>query len=159
MSQSTSSVAPSSPSSGLRVASVPWLTHNLHVLCCSSSWISWPLAFLLQGVFDDLVDDPALPVRFRNWNTTLRLKGTSPSRIAEKIVERRSPQPSPSTSPLPPETHPGPCCCTHAVPQRSPLRQQRCRGQVTTHCTCCDASNKVPLSAEGTSSPNINGKI
>lgn len=41
----------------------PDLTWPLRVWRCSSSWISWPLAFLLQGVFDDLVDDPALPVR------------------------------------------------------------------------------------------------
>ena len=44
----------------------PWLLPHVtpaRCLFCSSSWISWPLAFLLQGVFDDLVDEPALPVR------------------------------------------------------------------------------------------------
>ncbi|XP_064118919.1 uncharacterized protein LOC135223927 [Macrobrachium nipponense] len=109
-------------------------------LCSRSSWISWPLAFLLQGVFDDLADDPALPVRFRNWNTTLRLKGTSPSRIVEKVIERRSPQPSPSTSPIPDQQqqqqHPGPCCTAHAiVGHRSPVRQ-RCRAHTAANCGC-----------------------
>ncbi|KAK6997301.1 hypothetical protein SK128_017465 [Halocaridina rubra] len=95
-----------------------------------SSWISWPLAFLLQGVFDDLADDPALPVRFRNWNTTLRLKGTSPSRIMEKVVERRSPQPSPSTSPVPEQQNSGNC-----YHRSSPVRQ-RCRAHNSANCGC-----------------------
>ncbi|XP_045118085.1 aromatic-L-amino-acid decarboxylase-like isoform X1 [Portunus trituberculatus] len=135
-----------------------------------SSWISWPLAFLLQGVFDDLVDDPALPVRFRNWNTTLRLKGTSPSRIVEKIVERRSPQPSPSTSPLPPEaqSHQGPCCLAHTSTSshhRSPSRSQqiqphRCLGQNSSHCVCCCESITAPSSnsSSRSTSPKANGK-
>ncbi|XP_050699118.1 uncharacterized protein LOC126986791, partial [Eriocheir sinensis] len=134
---------------------------------CSSSWISWPLAFLLQGVFDDLVDDPALPVRFRNWNTTLRLKGTSPSRIVEKIVERRSPQPSPSTSPLPPETQPhlGPCCLAHTSTHRSSSRSQhiqpqRCKGDNTTHCACCLEPVTAPSSncSSRSTSPKVNGR-
>ncbi|KAG0711054.1 Tyrosine decarboxylase [Chionoecetes opilio] len=133
-----------------------------------SSWISWPLAFLLQGVFDDLVDEPALPVRFRNWNTTLRLKGTSPSRIVEKIVERRSPQPSPSTSPLPPEaqSHQGPCCHAHtSTHHRSPSRSQqmqlqRCGGLNPTHCVCCCESITAPSSncSSRSTSPKANGK-
>ncbi|XP_068247784.1 uncharacterized protein [Palaemon carinicauda] len=101
-----------------------------------SSWISWPLAFLLQGVFDDLPDDPVLPVRFRNWNTTLRLKGTSPSRIVEKVIERRSAEPSPSTSPIPDQQQqPGTCCNTHAKGHRSPVRQ-RCRSHNAANCHC-----------------------
>ncbi|KAK3848746.1 hypothetical protein Pcinc_044476, partial [Petrolisthes cinctipes] len=121
-----------------------------------STWISWPLAFLLQGVFDDLVDDPALPVRFRNWNTTLRLKGTSPSRIVDKIVERRSPQPSPSTSPLPPEPHhPSLCpqrspifCALPKSPVSGPKSLKRCT-KIVTYCPHCSVD--VPLNS---TSPN-----
>ncbi|XP_042873902.1 uncharacterized protein LOC122254324 [Penaeus japonicus] len=131
--------------------------NNLQVLCCRSSWISWPLAFLLQGVFDDLVDEPALPVRFRNWNTTLRLKGTSPSRISEKLEkERRSPQRSPSTSPLPDHSQQSSCCNdaeshAHRTP---PAARHRCRAHNAIHCTC-DSAKALGSS----SSPKMNGKI
>ncbi|KAK6618265.1 Tyrosine decarboxylase [Polyplax serrata] len=37
-----------------------------------ASWISWPLAFLLQG---KLEDSNTMPVRFRHLNTMVRLKG------------------------------------------------------------------------------------
>lgn len=122
-----------------------------------SSWISWPLAFLLQGVFDDLVDEPALPVRFRNWNTTLRLKGTSPSRISERSEkERRSPQRSPSTSPQPDQQS---SCCNdvdshaHRTP---PTVRHRCRAHNALHCACDSSKPGAPGSA---SSPKMNGRI
>ncbi|XP_037075269.1 tyrosine decarboxylase-like isoform X2 [Pollicipes pollicipes] len=38
-----------------------------------SSWISWPLAFLFQGVLDDSAGLPSVPVRFRNWETKLTI--------------------------------------------------------------------------------------
>lgn len=32
--------------------------------CFSASWISWPLAFLFQGTFDEAKGSPQLPVRY-----------------------------------------------------------------------------------------------
>jgi len=42
-----------------------------------SSWISWPLGLLLQGVFDDTT---TARLRFRNWDTRVTLKPPSRSR-------------------------------------------------------------------------------
>ncbi|XP_065579576.1 uncharacterized protein LOC136039616 [Artemia franciscana] len=32
------------------------------------SWVSWPLGFVFNGVFDDRI-----PLRFRNWETSLAI--------------------------------------------------------------------------------------
>ncbi|XP_023713317.1 aromatic-L-amino-acid decarboxylase [Cryptotermes secundus] len=65
-----------------------------------ASWISWPLAFLFQGVFDE-VSSSEVPVRFRHLDTMVRLKagreGTqSPSMSPER--ESKSPKRSPIMS-------------------------------------------------------------
>ncbi|KAJ9585152.1 hypothetical protein L9F63_003043, partial [Diploptera punctata] len=72
-----------------------------------ASWISWPLAFLFQGVFDD-VSSSEVPVRFRHLDTMVRLKAIrdgnqSPTPHPER--ESKSPKRSPimprKNSPLP----------------------------------------------------------
>ncbi|XP_076059920.1 uncharacterized protein LOC143036442 [Oratosquilla oratoria] len=74
---------------------------STHLSWNRSSWISWPLAFLLHGVFDELRDEPSLAVRFRNWNTVLTLKGTTPLREGKTATTTESR----GTSPLPTEDH------------------------------------------------------
>ncbi|KAK7794687.1 hypothetical protein R5R35_008018 [Gryllus longicercus] len=80
-----------------------------------ASWISWPLAFLFQGVFDD-VSSNEVPIRFRHLDTMVRLKAqrgggggggggsggegsgrssTSPSPEREQQPSSRSPRRSP----------------------------------------------------------------
>ncbi|KAL0268429.1 UNVERIFIED_CONTAM: hypothetical protein PYX00_010382 [Menopon gallinae] len=53
-----------------------------------ASWISWPLAFLLHGKFEDPNE---VPVRFRHLNTMVRLK----ARRERERGDRSSPSPSP----------------------------------------------------------------
>ncbi|XP_022162186.1 tyrosine decarboxylase [Myzus persicae] len=45
----------------------------------ASSWISWPLAFLFQGVFDDKEGSNDVPVRFRHLATKMHFKSKSKS--------------------------------------------------------------------------------
>ncbi|XP_063232615.1 tyrosine decarboxylase-like [Bacillus rossius redtenbacheri] len=71
-----------------------------------ASWISWPLAFLFQGVFDD-VSSSEVPVRFRHLDTMVRLK-----------THRESNEPS-STSPSPEREGGG------KSPARSPVAGRR----------------------------------
>ncbi|CAG7816388.1 unnamed protein product [Allacma fusca] len=42
-----------------------------------ASWISWPLAFMLQEVVDEVSNE--VPFRFRNWESTLTIKPGSSS--------------------------------------------------------------------------------
>lgn len=98
-------------------------------------------------------------LRFRNWNTTLRLKGTSPSRISEKSEkERRSPQRSPSTSPLPDQQS---SCCNDAdshAHRTPPAVRHRCRAHNAYHCAC-DSSSSKQGALGSSSSPKMNGRL
>ncbi|CAG9834132.1 unnamed protein product [Diabrotica balteata] len=69
----------------------------------SSSWISWPLAFLFQGITED-GSASDLPIRFRHLDTKVRLKttgkgpnGASPS-VSPDGENSRSPKRSPISS-------------------------------------------------------------
>ncbi|XP_065338655.1 aromatic-L-amino-acid decarboxylase-like [Cloeon dipterum] len=63
-----------------------------------ASWISWPLAFLFQGTFDEAKGSPQLPVRFRHLDTMVRLKSNGES--ATESDARQPNQKSPRKSPL-----------------------------------------------------------
>ncbi|KAK9695747.1 Pyridoxal-dependent decarboxylase conserved domain [Popillia japonica] len=58
----------------------------------TSSWISWPIAFLLQG---DVGSSSDVPIRFRHLDTKVRLKpvkgGQSPSPDRDSVSPKRSP--------------------------------------------------------------------
>ncbi|KAB0795493.1 hypothetical protein PPYR_12332 [Photinus pyralis] len=58
----------------------------------SASWISWPLAFLFQGIAEDAAGSN-VPIRFRHLDTKVRLKTTSGKDVANGGT------PSPSRSP------------------------------------------------------------
>ncbi|XP_059350189.1 uncharacterized protein LOC132087776 [Daphnia carinata] len=53
-----------------------------------SSWISWPLGLLLQGVFDD---HSTARLRFRNWDTKVTLKPTGSNHYNSTRQRSKSP--------------------------------------------------------------------
>nr|BDD85279.1 tyrosine decarboxylase 1 [Ischnura senegalensis] len=66
-----------------------------------ASWISWPMAFLFQGVLDDVTGGSQLPVRFRHLDTMVRLKPG-----ANGGAEGDGEAPARSTTPSPPGDQP-----------------------------------------------------
>ncbi|KAJ8981620.1 hypothetical protein NQ317_000848 [Molorchus minor] len=83
--------------------------HNITVQPpTSASWISWPLAFLFQGITEDGASSD-VPIRFRHLDTKVRLKttgkgsnGGSPSPEGENSRSpKRSPVLSRKTTPSP----------------------------------------------------------
>ncbi|KAF5272233.1 hypothetical protein FQA39_LY01315 [Lamprigera yunnana] len=67
----------------------------------SSSWISWPLAFLLQGITEDAAASD-VPIRFRHLDTKVRLKASgkdgtnSGTQSPSPERNNKSPKPSPT---------------------------------------------------------------
>ncbi|XP_049862345.1 aromatic-L-amino-acid decarboxylase-like isoform X1 [Schistocerca gregaria] len=83
-----------------------------------ASWISWPLAFLFQGVLDDSNE---VPLRFRHLDTMVRLKAQRGSNSGQGSGSSKSPSPehererdkerdkSPRRSPIMGRRQPSPC--------------------------------------------------
>ncbi|XP_074026533.1 tyrosine decarboxylase 2 isoform X1 [Leptinotarsa decemlineata] len=96
--------SPSSPDGNITVQ--PPFSHmkvKSHSLRRSASWISWPLAFLFQGITDD-GSSGDVPIRFRHLDTKVRLKtsgkGTNggSSSASPDAETSRSPKRSPASS-------------------------------------------------------------
>ncbi|CAG9761061.1 unnamed protein product [Ceutorhynchus assimilis] len=76
--------------------------HRVHSFKRSASWISWPLAFLFQGITEE-GSASNVPIRFRHLDTKVRLKASGKSGTGSP---RQSPSPdgensrSPKRSPV-----------------------------------------------------------
>ncbi|CAH1099325.1 unnamed protein product [Psylliodes chrysocephalus] len=95
--------SPTSPDGNITVQPPSSRPRKIHSLQRSSSWISWPLAFLFQGITEDGTSGN-LPIRFRHLDTKVRLKTTSkggnvssPS-MSPDGENSRSPKRSPNSS-------------------------------------------------------------
>ncbi|XP_066997952.2 aromatic-L-amino-acid decarboxylase [Anabrus simplex] len=91
-------IAKSLPSARNRPASeraASTIDNGVTINTIPASWISWPLAFLFQGVFDD-VSSNEVPIRFRHLDTMVRLttqKGGSGRNSTSPSPERDNKSP------------------------------------------------------------------